>query len=470
MPSAPSLNPGFLPTAGSAATVSISRVGGGVGILGRVLRVGAIVAGMWWAGLVTAQGTLTLKGLLPLQVDHRPSQSPVKSQGGRGTCIAFSVAAMMETFDGVPADLSEQAAYGYIKLEEMGTGEVTPGGLLANYPKLLTEVGFMHESVAPYDPKAGLWTEDDSLLKRYLEEGKTGIRDMLRRVGTTRYGAEARDVIFLGDPEARDIGALKRLLANGHRAVAVGYTDLYVPFWRTIQDGVITPEEGFLFQIGDRQYSYRAAKALRPNLADDVVAKRVKVVRSKPDESRAYGGHAVTAVGYTRDGFLIKNSWGRGWGKEGYAVVSFDYHRMFCDEVLAVKQPVIRVQAPAVRALPAIYLKTRPNVSAGKPVLRLSLFGPHEGGVPQFKSLKWEIYEQTDKGERGRLVGFPPPSFVTLTAPGNPIDVLEGVKPGSDEARKKYRIEIAFTPVGELMERVVVFQGVTWGTGEFQGH
>src|SRR6185503_7029546 len=37
----------------------------------------------------------------------------------------------------------------------------------------------------------------------------------------------------------------------------------------------------------------------------------------RPGE-RVLGGHAVCAVGYTPDYFIIRNSWGTGWGQEGY--------------------------------------------------------------------------------------------------------------------------------------------------------
>ncbi|MBX7156449.1 MAG: C1 family peptidase [Bacteriodetes bacterium] len=36
------------------------------------------------------------------------------------------------------------------------------------------------------------------------------------------------------------------------------------------------------------------------------------------------GGHAFAIVGYTREGFWIQNSWGNTWGKNGYALISYD--------------------------------------------------------------------------------------------------------------------------------------------------
>ncbi|MEM9108887.1 MAG: C1 family peptidase [Planctomycetota bacterium] len=40
---------------------------------------------------------------------------------------------------------------------------------------------------------------------------------------------------------------------------------------------------------------------------------------------RRWGGHAVAIVGYNSDGFIIRNSWGAGWGKDGYAYSTLDY-------------------------------------------------------------------------------------------------------------------------------------------------
>ena len=33
------------------------------------------------------------------------------------------------------------------------------------------------------------------------------------------------------------------------------------------------------------------------------------------------GGHAISIVGYTEEGFIIRNSWGKGYGKNGYILL-----------------------------------------------------------------------------------------------------------------------------------------------------
>lgn len=42
---------------------------------------------------------------------------------------------------------------------------------------------------------------------------------------------------------------------------------------------------------------------------------------------RSVGGHAVLAVGYSDDDkrFIVRNSWGTGWGMQGYFSMPYDY-------------------------------------------------------------------------------------------------------------------------------------------------
>ena len=43
-----------------------------------------------------------------------------------------------------------------------------------------------------------------------------------------------------------------------------------------------------------------------------------------PFTAEALGGHAFAIVGYDERGFWIQNSWGRDWGKGGFALISYD--------------------------------------------------------------------------------------------------------------------------------------------------
>jgi C1A family cysteine protease len=57
--------------------------------------------------------------------------------------------------------------------------------------------------------------------------------------------------------------------------------------------------------------------------------------KDKPD-----GGHAMVAVGYDdlKREFIVRNSWGAGWGDGGYAFLGYDYlgNESFCYEAWAV--------------------------------------------------------------------------------------------------------------------------------------
>lgn len=54
----------------------------------------------------------------------------------------------------------------------------------------------------------------------------------------------------------------------------------------------------------------------------------------KPQTRR--GGHAVAFVGYTESAFIVRNSWGTGWGDKGYAYASWSYAQAAFTEAYGV--------------------------------------------------------------------------------------------------------------------------------------
>jgi hypothetical protein len=50
-----------------------------------------------------------------------------------------------------------------------------------------------------------------------------------------------------------------------------------------------------------------------------------------------HGGHAVALVGYTPDRFIVRNSWGTGWGDRGFAYASLDYAQAAFTEAYGVQ-------------------------------------------------------------------------------------------------------------------------------------
>jgi C1A family cysteine protease len=57
-----------------------------------------------------------------------------------------------------------------------------------------------------------------------------------------------------------------------------------------------------------------------------MVAKTGKVPMPKKTE-KMLGGHAVLAVGYddTKKVFIVRNSWGSGWGDKGHFYMPYSY-------------------------------------------------------------------------------------------------------------------------------------------------
>ena len=49
------------------------------------------------------------------------------------------------------------------------------------------------------------------------------------------------------------------------------------------------------------------------------------------------GGHAVALVGYTADRFIVRNSWGTGWGDKGFAYASLAYAQEAFTEAYGVE-------------------------------------------------------------------------------------------------------------------------------------
>ena len=75
--------------------------------------------------------------------------------------------------------------------------------------------------------------------------------------------------------------------------------------------------EGFPFVFGFTVYD---------SFESQDVAKTGVVPMPSPDES-VLGGHAVVAVGYddADERFRVRNSWGTGWGQEGYFTMPYAY-------------------------------------------------------------------------------------------------------------------------------------------------
>lgn len=277
---------------------------------------------------------------------HWNAQSPVKNQGMKNTCSAFGVAATLETFDGVPKDLSEKYLYAVQKANDYADKKETiTGEYLSDYSDALIKYGAITEKEMPYNPGATQkWYKDDTEFVKYLYEGEVGFVTLIMN-----YKPKAKVFLneyeFLDQSKCKNTEYLKSLLKNGIKAIPVSY-QLYLPAWnfyKSTKFSTITPDSGYNVQsfTGDI-ISYTAINHLHPtDLADKIVAGNLKLLRSDANPDH-YGNHVVTIIGYDDQGFIIKNSWSSDWRFNGYERVSFDFHKLFAYEALIIKSVVIK--------------------------------------------------------------------------------------------------------------------------------
>lgn len=87
---------------------------------------------------------------------------------------------------------------------------------------------------------------------------------------------------------------------------------------------------------------------------------RTGVVPLPPRAEHLLGGHAVLAVGYDDESqrFIVRNSWGTGWGMDGYCTMPYGY---LTDPGLARDfWAVHAVEKPAAACAPPNDLTSRP--------------------------------------------------------------------------------------------------------------
>lgn len=84
------------------------------------------------------------------------------------------------------------------------------------------------------------------------------------------------------------------------------------------------------------------------------------------------GGHAFAVIGYDEYGFWIQNSWGKKWGKEGFARISYDDWAANATDVW-----VARLGAPILLSSPNTLAKTFSVTTSGSELLPFKELRPH---------------------------------------------------------------------------------------------
>ena len=213
---------------------------------------------------VSSSSSGPLKALkLPRVVDLRSRMPPVYNQGSLGSCTANALAAQVQHLD---PTLQGSRLFLYYN-ERMIEGSIPDdaGAYLFDGVASLEDHGICPETMWPYD-----------------------IRKFADRPPDPCYVNAETHQVLVSTNIAQNATAMKTALNDGHP-----------------------------FCVGILVY---------PEFLSTAVA-RTGVVPMPSRRSRAVGGHAVVVVGYNDNTqrWILRNSWGTGWGQAGYFTLPYAY-------------------------------------------------------------------------------------------------------------------------------------------------
>lgn len=222
------------------------------------------------------------------EVDLRPLFYPVRNQLFRGSCAAFSVVGAMEFYAGAPR-LSEAYVYALIKQDSLRIEG-------ANFPemkKFLEENPLVAAEVFPYEFVGSFGFNAKDANEVQVAKAFNRVKGEQAKILRDRAIYQATDIKVYAAREVT-LDWLKEKLSEG-LPVVLGMS-MNAEHWKYAPGGKIESA------IGNN------ARGVRTIFADD-------------------GGHAVVAVGYTKDGYvLIRNSWGIDWGQQGYGLLHWEHY------------------------------------------------------------------------------------------------------------------------------------------------
>jgi C1A family cysteine protease len=217
---------------------------------------------------------------LPSKVDLRSECSPIENQGHLGSCTANALAGNLQFLEKVSGQTYKDVSRLFIYYNERaveGTIGFDSGAMIRDGIKVLVKDGVCPESSWPYD-----------------------ISKFTRKPSAACYKE-----------------GLKHRIVSYHRL-------------QTLGEMLNCLAEGFPFVFGFTVYeSFESLKVAQTGL----------VPMPKKSE-RALGGHAVMAAGYDQKQkrFIVRNSWGPGWGQAGYFTMPYAYVETSADDFWTIRQ------------------------------------------------------------------------------------------------------------------------------------
>lgn len=220
----------------------------------------------------------------------------VKDQGNRNTCSVFAVNfcheflwATQKNF-GMGADFSEEYL-NYVK--NVACNIKKDGGFFSQIDKGYQTWGVYMTGLVPYKSS---YDSNYKVPQAYMDVAK-------------KWDRAKADFIKEWNP---NMGANSAQIAK-----ACSYLDQGIP----VAGGFLWPNS--------LQFEKKAGLDL------------MKVPTSK---AQVFDGHSVALVGYKKSTlfpgggyFVIRNSWGKNWGEEGYALMPFDYVAKYANDLLAYR-------------------------------------------------------------------------------------------------------------------------------------
>jgi C1A family cysteine protease len=218
---------------------------------------------------------------LPKKIDLQPKCSPVEDQGQLGSCTANSLVGALEFLektDGTQfVDLSRLFVYYNERVIE-GTADQDSGAFIRDGIKSLAKQGVCPEPDWPYKISA-----------------------FKKKPAVSCYRT-----------------AKKHRIISYHRI-------------NTLDEMRSCLANGFPFVFGFTVYESFESQTVAKSGVLNLPTAKEKVV----------GGHAVMAAGYDdgKQRFLIRNSWGRDWGKKGYFTMPYAYlsNRSLSDDLWTIR-------------------------------------------------------------------------------------------------------------------------------------
>lgn len=205
---------------------------------------------------------------LPKKVDLRSKMPKVYDQGQLGSCTANAIGAAFEfgqVKQGLKDFMPSRLFIYYNERAMEGTIDTDSGAMIRDGMKSVAKLGVCTEDTWPYD--ISQFTEKPPA-KAYTEAGKH------------------QALVY------------RRVLGNLHQ-----------------MQGCLA--QGYPFVLGFSVYE----SFMSPEVA------KTGIVPLPPRGEQLIGGHAVLAVGYddAEQSFIVRNSWGTGWGMKGYCLMNYAY-------------------------------------------------------------------------------------------------------------------------------------------------